>query len=282
VQYNLNLPTTVLGGGNNSRPMVAQFGRTADTTIFFVGASTHYHALQAKLNRRFSKGLGITTSYTFGKGMSYQTGDDGGLWTYINQRRSYARTDYDRTHTFTQSYVYELPFGVGKKMLNHGIVAQALGGWQVNGILSILSGTPLTFTANGGTLNTPGTPATADQVGPYTVLGGINTPARGGSAYFLQSSFVQPVYNPSPGVYRVGNSGRNIASGPGYYNLDASLFKIFAVSEKMKLEIRGEAFGVLNNPHWSNPQTNVSNANYGYITGASGGRAMQLGAKFTF
>jgi len=282
VQYNLNLPTSVLGGGNNSRPMVAQFGRSADTTIFFVGSSTHYHALQVKLNRRFSKGLGITTSYTFGKGMSYQTGDDGGLWTYIDQRRGYARTDFDRTHTFTQSYVYELPFGVGKKMLNHGIAAQALGGWQLNGILSVLSGTPLTFTANGGTLNTPGTPATADQVGPYTVLGGINTPARGGSAYFLQSSFVQPVYNPSPGVFRVGNSGRNIVSGPGYYNLDASLFKIFAVREKLKLEIRGEAFGVFNNPHWSNPQTNVSNANYGYITGASGGRTMQLGARFTF
>jgi hypothetical protein len=282
VQYNLNLPTTVLGGGNNSRPMVAQFGRTADTTIFFVGASTHYNALQAKLNRRFSNGLGITTSYTFGKGMSYQTGDDGGLWTYTDQRRGYARTDFDRTHNFSQSYVYELPFGVGKKMLNQGVVARILGGWQVNGILSILSGTPLTFSANGGTLNTPGTPATADQVGPYQVLGGINTPARGGSAYFLQSSFVQPVYNPSPGVFRVGTSGRNITSGPGYYNLDASVFKVIPVKEQIRLEIRGEAFSVLNNPHWNNPETNVSSANYGYITGASGGRGMQLGVKFSF
>ena len=178
--------------------------------------------------------------------------------------------------------MYELPFGVGKKMLNHGVAARVLGGWQVNGILSILSGTPLTFTANGGTLNTPGTPATADQVGPYTVLGGINTPARGGSAYFLQSSFVQPVYNPSPGVFRVGTSGRNITSGPGYYNLDGFVFKIFAINEKMKMEIRGEAFSVLNNPHWNNPETNVSNANYGYVTGASGGRGMQLGIKFSF
>jgi hypothetical protein len=162
------------------------------------------------------------------------------------------------------------------------VTARTLGGWQVNGILSILSGTPLTFSANGGTLNTPGTPATADQVGPYQVLGGINTPARGGSAYFLQSSFVQPVYNPSPGVFRVGTSGRNITSGPGYYNVDASLFKIIAVNERIKVEIRGEAFSVFNNPHWNNPTTDVSNANYGYITGASGGRNMQLGFKLSF
>lgn len=282
VQYNLNLPTTVLGGGNNSRPMVTQFGRTADTTIYFVGMSSHYNALQAKLNRRFTNGLAITTSFTYGKGMGYQTGDDGGLWTYYAQRRGYARNDYDRTFDFTQSYVYDLPFGVGKKMLNHGVAARVLGGWQINGILSVVSGTPITFGANGGTLNTPGTPATADQVGPYTVLGGINTPQRGGSAYFVQSSFAQPVYKSADGVFRVGSTGRNAASGPGYYNLDGSIFKIISVNERIKMEIRGEAFSVLNNPHFSNPDTNVSDANYGYITGAGGARSMQLGAKITF
>ena len=81
---------------------------------------------------------------------------------------------------------------------------------------------------------------------------------------------------------RLGSSGRNSASGPGYFNLDGSIFKIISISEKMKLEIRGEAFSVTNTPHWSNPDTNVSDANYGYITGASGGRGMQLGAKFSF
>ncbi len=282
VQYNMNLPTTVLGGGNNSRPMVPLFGRTADTSIYFVGMSSRYNALQAKLNRRFSNGLAITTSYTFGKGMAYQTGDDGGLWSYYAQRRSYARNDFDRTHTFTQSYVYDLPFGVGKKWRNRGFAARALGGWQINGILTLVSGTPLTFLANGGTLNTPGTPATADQVGPYQVLGGINTPAKGGSAYFVQSAFVQPAYNPAPGVYRLGTSGRNITSGPGYFNLDGSIFKIISVNERIKLEIRGEAFSVTNTPHWSNPDTNVSSNTYGYVTGASGGRGMQLGAKLTF
>ncbi len=276
VAYNLNLPTTVLGGGNASKPLNRQFGRTADTNIYWVGASSHYHALQVKLNRRFTTGLAITTSYTYGKGMSYQTDDDGGLWTYYDQRRSYARTDFDRTQTFVQSYVYDLPFGVGKKWLNRGIAARVLGGWQVNGILTAVTGTPLTFGANGGVLNTPGTPQTADQVGPFTVLGGINVPNQGGSPYFLQSSFVQP------SGLRLGTSGRNIASGPGYYNLDASLFKIVSIKEKIMVEVRGESFSVLNDPHFSNPDTNVADQNYGYITGAGGGRGIQLGLKVSF
>ena len=139
----------------------------------------------------------------------------------------------------------------------------------------------MTFSANGGTLNTPGTPATADQVGPYQVLGGINTSAKGGSAYLLRP----PSYSRCT-IRRPAYSGWHQAaiSFPvrDTSTSTASLFKIIAISEKIKVEIRGEAFSVTNTPHWNNPDTNVSDANYGYITGASGGRGMQLGAKFSF
>src|SRR5262249_14828022 len=108
--YNLNVPVTAdqMGKGNNGRPLFIKFGRSADTTVFFRGYSSIHNALQEKLNRRFHNGLAITTGYTLGKGMSFQTGDDGGIWTYINPRRSYARTDFDRHQTFVQSYVYDL------------------------------------------------------------------------------------------------------------------------------------------------------------------------------
>jgi hypothetical protein len=273
--YNLNVPTqaALIGKGNAGRP---ELPRTADTTQYFAGYSSMYNGLQVKLNRRFYSGFAIITSYTFAKGMSFQTGDDGNLWNYIYPRRSYARTDFDRTHTFNQSYVYELPFGPGKKWLNSGFASKAFGGWQVNGILTLMTGTPLTFGADGGTLNTPGATQTADQVGPFKVLGGINTPSKGGSAWFDQSAFVQPT-----GV-RFGTSGRNIASGPGFFNLDASLFKIFSITERYRLELRGESFGITNTPQFNNPTTAVNNSNYGYITGATGGRTLQLGAKLTF
>src|SRR5207302_842717 len=84
-----------------------------------------YHALQAKFDRRFSGGFATTTTYTYGKGMGFQTGDDGGLAFYINQRRNYARNDYDRTHTFVQSIVYDLPVGKGKRFLSSGFAAPA-------------------------------------------------------------------------------------------------------------------------------------------------------------
>lgn len=273
--YDLNVPTqaSAMGLGNLGRP---QYPRTAGTQLFFTGYSSMYNGLQLKINRRMYNGLSVTTSYTFAKGMGFQTGDDGGIWTYINPRRSYARTDFDRTQTFVQSYVYELPFGPGKKFVTSGLASKIIGGWQVNGVLTLMTGTPMTFGANGSVLNTPGNPQTADQVGPFQVLGGINTPSKGGSPWFLQSSFVQPT-----GV-RFGTSGRNIASGPGFFNLDASLFKTFAITERLKAEIRGESFGVTNTPQFSNPTTDVSNVNYGYITGAGGGRGMQLGFKLSF
>jgi hypothetical protein len=276
--YNLNVPTTAdqMGLGVNGRPEFQQFKRTADTTEYFVGYSSMYNGLQVKLNRRFYNGLSITTSYTLAKGMSYQTGDDGGIWNYINARRSYARTDFDRHQTFVQSYVYDLPFGVGKKWLNHGLAAKTLGGWQVNGILTLMTGTPLTFGANGSALNTPGATQTADQVAEVTKLYGINTPSKGGSPWFSLASFVQPT-----GV-RFGSSGRNILSGPNFFNADASLFKIFSFTEKIRMELRAESFSVTNTAQFSNPDTNVQDANYGYVTGAGGGRGMQLGAKLSF
>ena len=277
--YNLNVPNTAsqMGIGVNGRPEYQQFGRTADTTQYFAGYSSMYNGLQVKLNRRFTNGLAITTAYTLARGMSFQTGDDGGIWNYINARRSYARTDFDRHQTFVQSWVYDLPFGVGKKWLNHGLAAKTIGGWQINSIITLMTGTPMTFGASGSSLNTPGSTQTADQVAPVTLLYGINTPNKGGSPWFSQASFVQPT-----GV-RFGSSGRNTLSGPGFFNADLSIFKIFNFTERVKMEIRGESFSVTNTPQFSNPDTNVQDANYGYITGVNGGgRGMQLGVKVSF
>ncbi len=277
--YNLNVPNSAdqMGIGVNGRPLYQQFKRTADTMLYFAGYSSMYNGLQVKLNRRFHNGLAITTAYTMARGMAFQTGDDGTIWNYINPRRSYARTDFDRHQTFVQSYVYDLPFGVGRKWLNRGMAAKIIGGWQINSILTLMTGLPMTFGASGSSLNTPGASQTADQVADVTKLYGINTLAKGGSPWFSQASFVQPT-----GV-RFGSSGRNTLSGPNFFNADLSLFKIFNFTEKIKMELRGESFSVTNTPQFQRPNTDVSNSNYGYITGVDGGgRGMQLGAKISF
>ncbi len=278
IAYNLNAATTA-GGGNASQPEFAQFGRTAGTTLYFSGYSNLYNSLQVKLDRRFSSGLTLTTAYTYGRGMGFQTGDDGGLYFYVNPRRSYARNDYDRTHTFVQSYVYDLPFGTGKRYLSSGLLGNVFGGWRANGILTMMSGTPFNVTG-GSVLNTPGSTQTADQVAPVQYLHGINV----GNPWFSPTSFVTET---TPGVF--GNVGRNAITGPAFFNLDASLFKVIHYKERYSLELRGEFFGVTNTPQFSNPNANAGNYSadpskntFGVITGSGGGRTGQLGIKLIF
>jgi len=214
--------------------------------------------------------------------MDYQNGDDGGLDWQIGATRNYARADFDRTFTFVQSYVYSLPYGPGRTQL-HGPLGYVLGGWQLAGILSLLSGTPVTVTASGSSLTTPGETQTANLVAPVTFPKGINV----GNPWFSTTSFQQPT---APAVF--GNTGRNIFSGPGLFALNLSLFKDFRFRERYALQLRAETFNVTNTPQFSNPNTSLTSSTFGYVTGTlgsgtgvngtGGGRALQLGAKFTF
>ena len=270
-QYNLNA-ATVLGLGNAGLPEYSVNKRTASTTLLFGGFSSMYNGLQVKIDRKFSTGLIMTTAYTWAKGMNYQQGDDGGLMYYINLRRNYARADFDRTQTFVQSYIYDLPFGKGKRWLSNGMVSKAIGGWRVNGILTLMTGTPLNFTASSADLLAPGNQQSPNQIAPVTLPKGINT----GNEWFSRSSLQLA----TKGSF--GSVGRNAISGPSFFNLDASLFKIFHLTERFNLEVRGEAFGVTNSPQFNNPNTTLGNAAFGYITGAGGGRNLQLGFKLNF
>ena len=93
---------------------------------------SNYNSLHAKLERRFTNGLGITTAFTYAKGMGYQTADDGGLQGFYlagQGHRNWARNDFDRTFTFVQSYVYQLPFGKGKHFLKSPQLDRIVGGW---------------------------------------------------------------------------------------------------------------------------------------------------------
>jgi hypothetical protein len=283
VNYNLNA-ATVVGLGNKGLPEFNSFGRTATTNLLFAGYSSSYHALQVKFDRRFSGGLSTTTAYTFGKGMGFQTDDDGGLAFYINQRRNYARNDFDRTHTFVQSIVYDLPFGKGKRLLSSGVGAAVLGGWRVSSFLTLMSGLPLYFTANSTSLLAPGNTQTPNLVAPVQILHGIGL----GNPWFSTSSFAAPAGD------AFGNVGRNYLSGPGFFDLDASLSKSIRFTERFSLDLRLEAFGVTNTPQFFFNNTNgtpaggtaagttLGSSSFGHITSATGGRQLQLGVKLNF
>ena len=152
------------------------------------------------------------------------------------------------------------------------MAANVIGGWRATGVLTLMTGTPLNFTYSNAGLNAPGNTQTPDLLSPVTYPKGINT----GNEWFSRSSFAAP----ATGVF--GNLGRNVLSGPGFYNLDFSLFKLAEITERLKMEIRAESFGVTNTPQFSNPNTTLGNASFGFVTGAGGGRQMQLGLKFNF
>ena len=301
---NINLGDR-LDCGPNCYPLNEKFGRTAGVTENFLGNSSNYSSLQLQITRRFTNGLSWSSAYTWGKGLGYQGGDDGGLSFWLQPRRNYAPNDFDRRHNYAQSVVYELPFGVGKPFLHDGFLARAVGGWKFSAIVQLVTGTPFTVTANAASINTGGQTQTANLVKPYHVSHGIG---GNGSAntWFDTASFAQPVgctgyaiATPTtvtcpitPGV-TVGNLGRNTFYGPGYIQDNASIFKTFAVREGIGVDVRMDVFQVSNTPQFSNPSSSITSGTFGQITGTvgsgqgvvnstGGGRALQLAGVFHF
>lgn len=280
VNYNLNA-ATVTGLGSAGQPEFGPFKRTAGTNFLFAGYSSSYNALQLKFDRKFSSGFSTTTAYTFGKGMGFQTDDDGGLSFYINQRRDYARNDFDRTQTFVQSIVYDLPLGHARRWVSSGPASAIVGGWRISTFMTIMSGLPMYITqSSGSSLAAPGSTQTPTLIAPVQILHGVGT----GAAWFSTSSFAQTT---TPGAF--GNVGRNYLSGPNFFNLDAALSKAIRITERFNLDLRLEAFGATNTPQFffttnggSSNGTTFGSSSFGHVTSATGGRTLQLGAKLTF
>ena len=199
---------------------------------------------------------------------------------YINPRRGWRRLSFDQRQNFVTGFVYDLPFGQGKPWANSNQAAKLiLGGWQVNGSFTARTGTPLNFGGNTGGLKAPGNSNTLNYFGSgIRILNGTGrdhpwfSPAIC-SATVTTSCFAQPAN------LEFGNLSPNVISGPGQWFVDFSVFRQFTITERLKLQLRGEGFSVINTPQWNNPDTNIGNSTFGFITSAGGNRQTQLGAK---
>jgi hypothetical protein len=170
-------------------------------------------------------------------------------------------------------------------LASHGVLAAVAGGWQVNWILSRMSGTPFTVGTSGSSVNTQGNTQTADQVKTVVAIAG---------GHGVGQSYFDPLAFKAVTDVRFGSSGRNILRGPGIFNLDGSLFRNFKMTERLGLQVRMEMFGVTNTPQFGNPGATVSNMTlnsdgtvralngYTEITSASGERNIRFAAKITF
>jgi hypothetical protein len=285
-QYNVNAGI-VLGAGRDGRPLWGPYRRDADTNLSFIGVNTNYNSLQTKFDRRFAGGFGLTTAYTWSKSIDYSQ-DNGGFAYYINPERTRARSDFDRRHMFNQSYIWELPFGKGKQFMNNNrFMDLFLGGWQVSGILTAMSGQALNISAPAATLNAPGNSNNPNFIGEggLRVSKDVNFRAtgRGQATWFDVTQFAAPAQN------TFGNVGRNAFTGPGFFNLDLTGFKRFKVTERFTLEFRAESFNFTNTPQYPNPDGGFGNATFGQITNAAignsadgGSRQIQLGLRLLF
>ncbi len=178
---------------------------------------------------------------------------------------------------FTANYVYLLPLLQG----SNAFVKNVLGGWELSGIVTYNSGLPLTVTSSLG--NDPGG---LGIIGPSAagprpdVIGNAIIPDsdRTINRWFNRAAFAEvPV-----GVFRPGNSGRGTITAPGIVKWDFSVFKQFAVTERVRFQLRGEAFNVLNHTNYNAPTVALGNANFGRILGARDPRNIQIGAKLIF
>jgi hypothetical protein len=255
----LNLNVSQEPGTNiQSSPIFQQFGRTVQTALVTPTGHTKYDSLQTQLTKRFSDGLNMTIAYTFSKaiGICCNSNNDGGpaisAPRYYNLNRSL--TDFDRPHNFQANFVYELPFGKGKPFASTGFGRWVLGGWQVNGLASLYSGSPFSVTADGAGLNMPGSTQRADQVGPVRKLGNYGR----GQSYYDWLSFRSVTNAAGQQEARFGTAGFHTLRGPRIMNLDLGLFRRFDVSERWNLQFRAELLNATNTPQLANPSNNIS------------------------
>jgi hypothetical protein len=242
--------------------------------LFSNGGNTSYHALQVTFSKRYAQGITFEGNYTFAKviwnGESHMNSYDIGI------SRSVA--DIHFPHRMVFSGVYELPFGRGRRFLsNLNTPAQLLfGGWQVNGILTIQSGSTIAVGAN-------------NTIGLFTMAARANNNGRSGaisgSAYNRLNRWFDTSVFSQPAPFTFGNLGTRVPDIFTHHtnNLDFSLFKVFGLTERFSLQFRAEAFNALNRVQFSGPNTTVTSGAFGFVTAqANAPRQLQFGLKLVF
>jgi hypothetical protein len=286
MQANINgsLPNT----GNNGR-LLAPYNIN-DMNSYYPFGGTKYDALQSQLKKRFGNSI-ITMAYTYSHAQDNINGDngDGTLWRTwpYSTAQAWGTSGFNRGQTFTLSSVYTLPFGPGQKYLSHGIAGQIIGGWELSGTFERFSGLPFTV-SSGVSCNCGGQSQSANQVNPTVAIYGGHDAQH---PYFDGTAFT------APATGTLGNTQRDILTGPGFVNVDARISRSFALLKegKLKFQIFGDGFNSFNHPNYANPSSSVNTAtpasatnpynSYSVITALCSScapRQLQVGARFTF
>ncbi len=254
--------------------------------------ASDYDSLQVSLEKRMSKGLTGLVSYTWGRALTdapdhiSTSGGGAGIdtGTFREPQDSYnlaadrGPAEFDIEHRFVASYVWELPFGRGRRYGNgwNSATDFLLGGWQLSGIHVLQSGLALTATLGGSTvLNLGGERrARPNLVGDPELPNSERTIDR----WFNTDAFA--AFSPSPQAF--GNAGVGIMRGPGYANFDFTFAKDFRLSDRRRFQFRAEVFNAFNRVNLGVPNIQRESSGFGQILGSGNARIVQFGLKFYF
>ena len=259
--------------------------------------SSSYNGLLLSLRKRFSQGLQFDFNYTWShaidNGSSVVNTVAGGLVCDLrNLRVCRGDSDFDIRHLFNANFIYELPFGRGRRFgaNSSGWVNALFGGWQIGGIFAARSGLPFSTTTGsfpvGFSFNSP-----AALNGPISALQGqIHDDEDSGTIQFFPNPLeVFDPSNPTEGILRYPRHGeigsRNVLRGPAFWNLDTAVLKNFQLpwSESQRIQLRWETFNLFNHHSFGLPNANVQSGAFGQITSsASIPREMQFAIRFEF
>jgi len=265
--------------------------------IDYPNFSVFFNGLETKLEKRFSKGFTVLTSYTWSHDIgSFQGAHTGNTQIAADANAQRGNVDPDFRHRLSVSYTYELPFGRGKEFgagMNSFVDAVA-GGWQVGGITTIRSGEHYTaFLGNDQTRT--GTAAMPDKVAnpydfsfniPQQALDGCDNPGHQTLiCWYNPAAFVVPPLAPGQQfAHQFGTAGDGDLVGPDQVNFDFSTFKNFKITERQQLQFRAEMFNIFNHPQFSVSGHNPDQNNGARISGTLGDnqREIQFALRYTF
>ena len=271
-------------------PYLGNFGYTQSA------GSSIYHAFQAKVERRFSKGLSILASYTYSKSIDTASGP------FSNARNANfpqnsndvaaekAVSDFNFPQRLSLAYIWNMPFGSSVVKFRNPHLNYVIQGWEAGGVLTVQSGPPFTPVVSG---NVSG----ADEINNATVQTGLPTDTDRPNvvsrniypSHQTPQQWVLPSAFSTPSGFTFGNAGRNILRGPGLGSCDFSVLRNFRLGESAKVQFRAEMFNIFNRANFDIPQNIVNASSFGQIFNtvqpvaglASGGpgepRELQLG-----
>jgi hypothetical protein len=274
------IPPWILGPGRTGRAY-RPFTQFSNVTILApsFGVSS-YHGGLLKLQKRFSHGFNLVSTYTWSKfldnsgGGGATLGDEGAAYSnYYNRRADWGPSENDIRHRFTFSSVYQLPFGKRRAYLQQHPLRHIAGGWSISTVMTLQSGAPITVQTQTNSTN-----ANAAGAQRADVLRDPNLPVdqRKVERWFDTTAFAQPA------LYTFGNQGIGLIRADGRININCSLLRNFAVGERKQLQFRGEFFNLPNHPNFGNPTHQFEGAGFGVVNSARPARQVQLGLRLTY